>query len=246
MTYFPIRIHRLDNNSLISTSLSLAKPSGMEKEAMERVNENINSRFIVLHQTEPKAPSIHLPDTKQSLVESIRNSNPPIRQTRKKRDAILHQYEQEFGQQHNSSIITSTKGEHFYSKLPNHLTLLRNHPMKSSSRHQYEVQPSIEGAIFVLTKYIFTSIDQSSPFYDPKRLDIVKKLGEEYNHLAPFAEESAWFEVLANLSRVNSSYNDMISNFSRLRDLDFTPLIPFQIMKNRQRSTPIALIWSHH
>ena len=197
----------------------------MDMETAKIVNEATTSKIKVIYTSNTQAQNNFTADMKRVLVDDIRNGVPPIRQSKMIRDNTLHEYEKSYGSKYNSSITTKAQGKHFHHQLPNQLILLRDHPIKSiNDRHHYEVEPSIEGAIFVLTKYIYTSIDKSSAFYDEGRLVMAKNLGDAYPELEPFSKPNEWFEVLKKLSVLNKSYYAMIKDVRRLRDLDFTQL----------------------
>ena len=226
----------------------------MDMETARTVNESMTSNITFIHTSDLAMHKNNRTDMKRQLVNDIRNGDPPKRQSRKMRDDTLYEYEQSHGPDYDCPITTTKQGKHFYNTLPNQLILLRDHPMKSfADRHHYGLEPSIEGASFVLAKYILHRIDKSSALYEEGRLDIFKNFGDTYPNLKSFSEPDEWFGILKTLSMVNRNYYSMIKDIERLRDLDFTPLRQprlnyeeqMEIDENHVDMVTSLLIWSN-
>eukprot|EP00984_Skeletonema_dohrnii_P011801 scaffold4734_cov123-Skeletonema_dohrnii-CCMP3373.AAC.2 len=77
--------------------------------------------------------------------------------------------------------------------------------MKPTKRHDYQVEPSIETAAFVLVKYIISNTDNR----------IISCKDNENNE---------WQNVLRTLSCLSKDFHSLISNFERILAIDFSPL----------------------
>lgn len=160
-----------------------------------------------------------------NLVDQIMGDDQLMRQTKKMKDSILSAYERDFNQNPANPIVTPKPGKHLHECLPNKILLVKNHHMKPSVHHDYEVEPSIEGAVFVLTKYFFTSIDkEGTNFAEGMRLASIRSLSEVIPQFTTFAEVQGCLDVLSTLMLVNKDFHSMITNFKRLLKIDITPL----------------------
>jgi hypothetical protein len=174
-----------------------------------------------------------------NLVDQIMGDVQLTRQTKKMKDSILSSYERDFGQNPANPIVTPKPGKHHNEFLPNKLSLVKNHPMKPSAHHDYEVEPSIEGAVFVLTKYFFTSIDKEGSNYEEgSRLASIRRLADFMPQFKAFTEERGWLDVLSTLTLVNKDFHSMITDFKRLLKIDITPLRSPRLNYMQQEEIP--------
>eukprot|EP00984_Skeletonema_dohrnii_P029468 scaffold20125_cov68-Skeletonema_dohrnii-CCMP3373.AAC.2 len=159
------------------------------------------------------------------LVDQIMGNAKQSRQTKQMKESTLSSYQRDYAPNSEIPIVTSKPGKHPHKLLPNELTLLKNHPVKPSTHHVYEVESSIEGVVFELTKHVLSSIDKEGMDYENGRsLSNMKKLAAFLPKFEPFTNENAWLDTLSTLMLVNRDFYSMITDFKRLQGIDVTSL----------------------